>query len=114
MAARFETRKKSGVLGTALFHCHGKTSPAETFIRRGLFFLPHKMGSWQCYLRIPTLRFVCQIGETHSFAFLNIVAEFLPGCQDGFAVLSVRPFLRYRYTWSYQKPSGVSAVAIRS
>lgn len=113
MAARFETRKKSGVLGTALFHCHSKTNPPAC-LSPGIAFFPHKMGSWQCYLRIPTLRFVCQIGETHSFAFLNIVAEFLPGCQDGFAVLSVRPFLRYRYTWSYQKPSGVSAVAIRS
>ena len=113
MAARFETRKKSGVLGTALFHCHSKANP-PAFLSPGIAFLPHKMGSWQCYLRIPTLRFVCQIGETHSFAFLNIVAEFLPGCQDGFAVLSFSPFLRYRYTWSYQKPSGVSAVAIRS
>lgn len=97
MAARFETRKKSGVLGTALFHCHSKANP-PAFLSPGIAFLPHKMGSWQCYLRIPTLRFVCQIGETHSFAFLNIVAEFLPGCQDGFAALSVRPFLRYRYT----------------
>lgn len=113
MAARFETRKKSGVLGTALFHCHSKANP-PAFLSPGIAFLPHKMGSWQCYLRIPTLRFVCQIGGTHSFAFLNIVAEFLPGCQDGFAAFSVRPFLRYRYTWSYQKPSGVSAVAIRS
>ena len=113
MAARFETRKKSGVLGTALFHCHSKTNPPAC-LSPGIAFFPHKMGSWQCYLRIPTLRFVCQIGETHFFAFLNIVAEFLPGCQDGFAALSVRPFLRYRYTWSYQKPSGVSAVAIRS
>ena len=82
MAARFETRKKSGVLGTALFHCHSKANPPAC-ISPGIAFLPHKMGSWQCYLRIPTLRFVCQIGGTHSFAFLNIVAEFLPGCQDG-------------------------------
>ena len=82
MAARFETRKKSGVLGTALFHCHSKTNPPAC-LSPGIAFFPHKMGSWQCYLRIPTLRFVCQIGETHFFAFLNIVAEFLPGCQDG-------------------------------
>lgn len=113
MAARFETRKKSGVLGTALFHCHGKANPPAC-LSPGIAFLPHKMGSWQCYLRIPTLRFVCQIGGTHFLAFLKIVAESPPGCQDKFVPLAFNPFLRYRYTSSYQKPSGVSAVAIRS